>query len=143
MALNAYLHLTLGGTAVAGGVTQKGREGTIEVNSFEWSFDSDGNVGEVKFTANVEKSTVPISQGLKNASVADALFDFWTPSNTGAETKFYTVHGTNGKVTSASFWMVNNLDPTLMRYPPTMQYTMSFAAIEQTWMADGTAVTIP
>ena len=143
MALNAYLHLTLGGTAVLGGVTQKGREGTIEVNSFEWSFDSDGNVGEVKFTADVEKSTVPISQGLKSSAVADALFDFWLPSNTGVETKFYTVHGTNGKVTSASLWMLNNLDVSLLKYPVTMQYTMSFPAIEQTWTADGSAVTIP
>jgi type VI protein secretion system component Hcp len=143
MALNSYLHLTLGGTPVVGSVTQKGREGTIEVNSFEWSFDSDGNVGEVKFTADVEKGTVPMSQGLKSAAVADALFDFWLPSSTGAETKFYTVHGTNGRITSASIWLLNNLDPTLTRYPITMQYTMSFAAIEQTWTADGTSVTIP
>jgi hypothetical protein len=39
--------------------------------------------------------------------------------------------------------MLNNQDPTLTRFAPAMQYTMKFAAIEQTWTADGTAVTIP
>ena len=37
MALNTYLTLTLDGTAVQGGVTQKGREGTIMVTSLDWS----------------------------------------------------------------------------------------------------------
>jgi type VI protein secretion system component Hcp len=143
MALSTYLHLTLGGTAVTGSVTQKGREGTIEVNSFEWSFDSDGNIGEVKFTSDLEKGSVPIEAGLKSQAVADALFDFWLPSATGVETKFYTWHGTNGKVTSATIWMLNNQDPSLTKYPTSMQWTMSFASIEQTWTADGTAVTVP
>jgi hypothetical protein len=39
--------------------------------------------------------------------------------------------------------MMNNNDPTLTKYATVMQYTMSFAAIEQTWLADGTAVTLP
>jgi type VI protein secretion system component Hcp len=143
MALSTYLHLTLGGNPVVGSVTQKGREGTIEVNAFEWSFDSDGNVGEVKFTSDLEKGSVPIAQGLKSSAVADALFDFWQPTSSGVEVKFFTLHGTNGKVTSASVWMLNNQDPALMKYATTMQYTMSFAAIEQVWTADGTSVTIP
>jgi type VI protein secretion system component Hcp len=144
MALNAYLHLTLGGVAVTGSVTQTGRVGLIEVNSLEWSFDSDGNVGEIKFLSDLDKAAVPIGQGLKSAAVADALFDFWTPSqSTGGEAKYYTLHGTNGRVTSVNLWMLNNQDPTLTRYPAAMQYTMKFAAIEQTWLADGTAVTMP
>jgi type VI secretion system Hcp family effector len=143
MALNAYLHLTLDGTAVTGSVTQSGRVGLIEVNSLEWSFDSDGNVGEIKFLSDLDKASVPIGQGLKSAAVADALFDFWTPSQTGQETKYFTLHGTNGRVTSVNLWMLNNQDPTLTRFAPAMQYTMKFAAIEQTWTADGTAVTIP
>ena len=67
MALNSYLHLTLDGTPVLGSVTQKGREGTIEVNAFEWSFDSDGNVGEVKFTSDIDKATVPIGQAYRGS----------------------------------------------------------------------------
>jgi hypothetical protein len=61
MALNTYLHLTLGGVAVTGSVT---RVGLIEVISLEWSFDSDGNIGEIKFLADIDKAAVPIGQGL-------------------------------------------------------------------------------
>ena len=143
MALNAYLHLKLAGVDVPGSVTQTGRVGLIEVNSFEWSFDSSGNVGEVKFTAALDKATVPIGQGLKTQAVVDALFDFWTPSQSAVETLYFTLHGTNGKVTSVNLWQLNNKDPNLMRYAITMEYTMSFTAIQETWMADSTTVTIP
>ena len=144
MALNTYLHLKLNGSNVQGGVIQKGREGTIEVTSLDWSFDSDDNVGEIKFTAELDKATVPISAGLKNDAVADALFDFYdTGGFTGTEVKNFTLHGTNGRVTSVNVWMMNNKDPNLTRYPTTIQYTMSFAAIEQTWVDGGVSVTIP
>jgi type VI protein secretion system component Hcp len=146
MALNTYLHLTLGGVAVTGSVIQANRVGLIEVTSLEWSFDSDGNIGEIKFLSDIDKAAVPIGQGLKSAAVVDALFDFYTPATSsggGTETKYYTLHGTNGRVTSVSLWMMNNNDPTLTKYATAMQYTMSFAAIEQTWLADGAAVTLP
>jgi type VI protein secretion system component Hcp len=146
MALNTHLHLKLDNVEVTGGVIQKGREGTIEVNSFEWSFDSDGIVGEVKFTAGLGRETPVISAGLKSGAVADALFDFYQAAGvggTGVEAKNYTLHGTDGKVTSVNVWMLNNNDPNLMRYDTTMQYTMSFQQIEQTWVPTNTAVTIP
>ena len=57
MALNTYLHLKLNNANVQGGVIQKGREGTILVTSLDWSFDSDENVGEMKFTAELDQAT--------------------------------------------------------------------------------------
>jgi type VI protein secretion system component Hcp len=143
MALNTYLHLKLNNVDVDGGVTQKGREDTIMVTSLEWSFDSDGNVGEIKFTGELDKETVPIAAGLKSSAVADALFDFWQPGSSGIETKVFTLHGTNGRVTSVNYWMMNNKDPNLMRYETTVQYTMSFQSIVQTWLAGGLTVAIP
>ena len=144
MALNTYLHLKLNNTPVTGGVTQKGREGTILVTSLEWSFDSDGNVGEVKFTAELDREVPKISAGLKSSAIADALFDFWQPGGPlGTEVKVFTLHGTNGEVTSVNVWMLNNKDPNLTRYETTMQYTMSFAQIEQEWLPTSDAVTIP
>ena len=143
MALNTYLTLTLNGAAVQGGVTQKGREGTIMVTSLDWSFDSDGNVGEVKFTSEMDRETPVIGAGLKNNAVAVATFDFYQPSASGIEVKSFTLHGTGGKVTSVNIWMLNNKDPSLMKYETTMQYTMSFQSIEQTWVPTGAAVTIP
>ena len=143
MALNTYLHLKLNNTNVQGGVTQKGREGTILVTSLEWSFDNDGNVGEVKFTAELDLETTKISAGLKNSAVVDALFDFYQPGQLGVETKVFTLHGTSGEVTSVNLWMLNNKDPNLTRYETTMQYTMSFAQLEQTWLATNDSVTIP
>lgn len=143
MALNTYLHLRLNNVPVDGSVTQKGREKTIEVNSLEWSFDSDGNVGEVKFTAELDQETTAIAAGLKSDAVADALFDFYQASLNGVETKVFTLHGKNGAVTSVNYWMLNNTDPNLIRYETTIQYTMSFPGIEQTWVANGNTVTIP
>ncbi len=146
MALNTYLHLELNGSPVQGGVTQKGREGTILVTSLDWSFDSDANIGEVKFTAELDRETVPIATGLKNAQAVDALFDFYQPGSGptgGIETKVFTLHGTNGRVTSLNYWMLNNKDPNLTRYETTVQYTMSFASIEQTWLNGNISLVIP
>src|SRR6266567_6812261 len=137
MALNTYLTLTLDGAAVTGGVTQKGREGTIMVTSLDWSFDSDGNVGEVKFTSEMDRETPLIGAGLKNNAVAVATFDFYQTSVSGTEVKSFTLHGTNGKVTSENIWMLNNKDPALQRYETTMQYTMSFQHLEQIWVPTG------
>ena len=135
MALNTYLTLTLDGVAVNGSVTQKGRENTIEVNSLEWAFDSDGVVGEVKFVADIDKATPFIANGLKNNQVADATFTFWTPvvSSIGTETQYFTLHGTAGKVTSMDLWMPYNLDPNQTRYPNSVQHSMKFGSMTMTW----------
>jgi len=144
MALNTILQLRLNNVAVVGGNVQKAREGTIVVTSLDWSFDSDDNIGEVKFTAELDRETPVIGNGLKNDAVADALFDFYDLNkSTGAEVKIFTLHGTSGRVTSVNLWQMNNLDPNLARYAVTIQYTMSFTAIEQTWVATNTSVTIP
>src|SRR5712692_10351469 len=112
MALNTYLHLKLDNVAVDGSVMQKGREGTIEVDSLEWSFDSDGNVGEVKFSGAIDKATVPIGGGLKSNASVEATFDFWEATPSGSEVLYFTLHGTSGKVTSIDLWMPNNKDPS-------------------------------
>ena len=135
MALNTYLTLTLDGVAVTGGVTQSGRQGTIEVNSLEWSFDSDGNIGEVKFVGDVERSTPVISNGLKLSQVAEAYFRFYQASAQGVEVQYFTLHGTAGKVTSADLWMPNNVDPALTRYNNSVQYTMTFGSMNLDYAA--------
>ena len=135
MALNTYLTLTLDGVAVTGGVTQSGRQGTIEVNSLEWSFDSDGNVGEVKFVGDVERSTPVIANGLKLSQVAEAYFRFYQASQTGTEVQYFTLHGTAGKVTSADLWMPNNVDPALLRFSNSVQYTMTFGSMSLDYAA--------
>ncbi len=129
MALNTYLTLTLDGVAVTGGVTQAGRQGTIEVNSLEWSFDSDGNVGEVKFVGDIERSTPVIANGLKLSQVAEAYFRFYQAGSTGIETQYFTLHGTAGKVTSADLWMPNNADAAFVRFSNSVQYTMTFGSM--------------
>ena len=142
MALNTYLTLKLDNVPVQGSVTINGRQGTIEINSLEWSFDSDGNVGEIKWIGDVDKSTTDISAGLTTQAAVDATFDFYTPSQTGTETNFFRLHGTNGKVTSVNLWMPNNQDPNLTRYSTTMQVTMSFPSVTETYVVDGTTATI-
>jgi type VI secretion system Hcp family effector len=145
MALNAYLSLKLNGADVDGSVTQKGREDTIMVTSLEWSFDSDGNVGEVRFTVEADdESLVPMSNGLKSNQSVEASFDFYTASQTGVEVKYLTLHGVNGRITSSNMWMLNNKDPNLTRYETTIQYTMSFPTITETQhVPTSRSVTIP
>ena len=144
MALNTYLTLTLDGVAVHGSVVQKGRENTIEVNSLEWAFDSDGNVGEVKFVGDIDKATPVIAAGLKGNQVADGTFLFYTVNRTtGLEVNYFTLHGTAGKVTSVDMWMANNLDPTLTRYAPAVQYTMKFTSMQIIWSDGPITTTIP
>jgi type VI protein secretion system component Hcp len=142
MALNTYLTLKLDNVAVAGSVTQKGREGTIEVNSLEWSFDADGNLGEIKWISDVDSSTTDISNGLTTDADVDATFNFYTPSVTGVETNHFRLAGSGGRVTSVNIWMPNNTDPNLTRYATTMQVTMSFPSVTETWLADSTTAVI-
>ena len=142
MALNTYLKLKLDGANVSGSVIQKGREGTIEVHSLEWSFDSDGNIGEIKFVAFIDKATPAISNGLKNNQVADAEFEFYTVSFQGTEDQYFTLHGTNGQVTSVDLWMPNNKDTALQSHANSVQYTMSFEATTMTREDTGATSTI-
>lgn len=142
MALNTYLTLKLDNVAVAGSVTQKGREGTIEVNSLEWSFDSDGNLGEIKWIGDVDASTTDISAGLTTQAAVEATFNFYAPSSSGVEVNTFRLAGTNGKVTSVNLWMPNNQDPNLQRYATTMQVTMSFPSVTETYVPDGTTAVV-
>ena len=142
MALNTYLTLKLANVAVVGSVIQKGREGTIEVHSLEWSFDSDGNVGEIKWIGEVDKATTDISAGLTTQAAVDATFNFYTPSTTGSEVNYFRLAGTNGRVTSVNIWMPNNQDPNLTRYDTTLQVTMSFPSVTETYVPDGTTAVI-
>jgi type VI secretion system Hcp family effector len=142
MALNTYLTLKLDNVAVQGSVTIKGREGTIEINSLEWSFDSDGNVGEIKWIGDVDKAITGISAGLTTQAAVDATFNFYIASPTGLEVNYFRLGGTNGKVTSVNIWMPNNQDPALQRYNTTCQVTMSFPSITETYVPDGTTATV-
>lgn len=148
MALNTYLTLTLDGVAVNGSVTQTGRVNMIEVHSLEWSFDSDGNIGEVKFVGDIDKATPVIAAGLKGNQVADATFQFWTPqlvggTGSGTEAQYFTLHGTAGRVTSLDMWMANNKDPSLAKYQNAVQYTMKFTSMQILWVDGAITTTIP
>ena len=142
MALNTYLTLKLANVAVVGSVIQKGREGTIEIHSLEWSFDSDGNVGEIKWIGEIDKATTDISAGLVSQANVDATFNFYQPSQTGAEINYFRLAGSPGKITSVNLWMPNNVDPNLTRYDTTLQVTMSFPSVTETYVIDGTTAVI-
>lgn len=142
MALNTYLTLKLDNVAVQGSVIIKGREGTIEIHSLEWSFDSDGNVGEIKWIGEIDKATTDISAGLVSQANVDATFNFYTTTQQGVETNYFRLAGSPGKVTSVNIWMPNNQDPNLTRYDTTLQVTMSFPSVIETYVIDGTTATV-
>jgi hypothetical protein len=61
--------------------------------------------------------------------VAEAFFRMYQASLTGQTTNYFTLHGTNGRVTSADLWMPNNVDPSLQKYNNSVQYTMKFGSM--------------
>jgi type VI secretion system Hcp family effector len=143
MALNTYLTLKLDGSVVHGSVIRKGFEDTIEVHSLEWAFDSDGNVGEVKFVSEIDEALPVIATGLKTNKVADATFRFFMANPNGTESQSFTLHGTQGKVTSLDMWTPNTQDPNLTRYDHTVQYTIKFGSMLITWVPGNIHETIP
>ncbi len=152
MALNAYLTLegeTQG--AVAGSVTQGGREDSIMVIGFNHEIVSPRDAASglptgkrqhkpLVITKEIDKSS-PLLQLIlcTNENITKFEINFWAPSATGQEAVFYKIELENASIAGIHQEMLNN------KYPENMQHkereTISFCYQKIIWTFEDGGIT--
>jgi type VI secretion system secreted protein Hcp len=150
MALNAYLRLT--GKAqgeIRGGVTQKGREGSIMVISLWHEIVSPRDPVSHRPTGKRHHKPLIITKETDRATpllysvlahneiVTSWKLQLWRASPTGAEQQHYTIELFNANVSSIQFRMPNNKHPHLMRFSEYEEVAFTYQKIIWTWTDGG------
>jgi type VI secretion system secreted protein Hcp len=140
MAETVHLSLTLDGQAIQGESTQTslGRGNTIELLSFEYAVQKDGDAkvpGDFKMVSRLDKAFPLIAHGLSANQVAAGTFKFFRPNPNGDGTteQFFTITAASGKITSYDLWVPATNVPASATQPPLVQYTMSFEQVTLTY----------
>lgn len=151
MAIMAYMQVKgqkQGG--IKGSVTQKGREGSIEVIACHHSIVSPrdpqsglptGQRMHKPFTVVkvTDKSTPPLYSALcTNENLPVVTIEFWRPqlrsaTGTGAEVQYYIVKLTNANIASITAMMPNVEDPTPQKFDMHEEVAFSYQKIEWVW----------
>ncbi len=144
MADTVHLYLKLDGVEIQGESTQisLGRANSIECTSLSFDVVEEGGAtrtGEIKVAARIDKATPLVVKGLVDKQTADAVFKFFRPSPTGDGTteQFFTIAGKSGRVRAADMWVPSTLNPATHDVPPMMQYSFSFAEVQETYTNNG------
>lgn len=147
MALGGYLTLT--GTKhgpIVGSVTQKGREGSIEVVSFfhEIVAPRDPASGRptgkrmhkpFSITKPVDRSTPLLNDVLtNNENLTEVLLKLYRPTPTGVEKLAFTVRLVNATISGIQLRMLNNRQQRYSRMPELEEVSFTYQRIEWTWM---------
>lgn len=154
MALKAYLRLkgSVQGE-IKGSVTQKGREGRIEVlaSNHQVARAPDGK-GQLHPPFELLKPLDQASTKLYQAWVANEAFSdceiqYWAPkasavagSAAGVEVQVYTVKLTQARLSQIDFEQPNTLDADALRWPICETLQFSYERIEWLWTATGHSV---
>jgi type VI secretion system secreted protein Hcp len=150
MASSAFLTL-VGKTqgAITGGVTIKGREGSILVHSFENEILSplDPTTGQptgkrehepIVILKEIDKSSPRLWAALvSNEILTTWVLRFWGPGAKGTEQEFYTITLTNASISSVREYMVDNLTAADASLPMLEEVTFTYQKIEWTWTDGG------
>jgi type VI secretion system secreted protein Hcp len=150
MALNAYL------TAIGqkqgqlkGGVTQKGREGSIAVYAVDHEILSPRDAASglptgkrqhkpITITKEIDKATPLLLKALvTNEVLTEVILKFFSANPNGVETNNYIIKLTNATIASVHTGMENNkLEPGL-KLPVLEQVSFVYQKIEWTWVDGG------
>ena len=154
MAINGYLTLTAQKQGdIKGGVTQKGREGTIAVHAFNLQIFSprDAATGlptgkrqhePIRILKDVDKSTPLLWNALvNNENLTSWVLKFYAPSPNGIEQQMYTVSLTNANIASISESMLDNEIPANANIPLREDITFTYQKITWTWTDGGITAT--
>ena len=122
------IYLTLKGQKqgdIKGGVTQKGREGSIAVQYLQSSIVSPRDAASglptgkrqhkpLVFRKSVDKSTPLLMNALvNNENLTTAEFKFWRPSTQlGTEQQYFTIKLTNANIASSNLYHPDSYDST-------------------------------
>lgn len=154
MASSAYL--TLAGKTqgpITGGVTIKGREGSILVHSFENEILSplDPTTGQptgkrehepIVILKEIDKSSPRLWTALvTNEVLTTWVLRFWATGPTGVEQEIYTITLTNASIASIREFMDDNLVPADATLPLLEEVTFTYQKIQWTWTDGGITAT--
>ncbi|HEY4930932.1 MAG TPA: Hcp family type VI secretion system effector [Terriglobales bacterium] len=151
MALMAYM--TVKGQKqgiLKGSVTQKGREGSIQVIAYHHNIVSPrdpqsglptGQRLHKPFTVLkvTDKATPPLYTALcTNENLTEVTINFWKPqikagTGTGSEVQYYTVKLTNANIASIAAMMPNVEDPAQQKFDMQEEVAFTYQKIEWTW----------
>jgi type VI secretion system secreted protein Hcp len=155
MALNSYLKLKGQKQGdIKGSVTQKGREGKIQVIAVSHSIISPRDPASglptgkrmhkpFTITKELDKSSPLLYNVLvNNENVSEWELQFWTPQlsakqGVGSEVQHYTVKLINANIASIDFRMANNKHPDLMKFAEYEEVAFTYQRIEWTWNEGG------
>jgi type VI secretion system secreted protein Hcp len=144
MALNAYL--TLKGQTqgvIKGSVTQKGREGSLEVYGWNHEVASPRDAASglptgkrqhkpITIIKPIDKSSPLLMKALvDNENIPEWKLQCWKPSPTGAENQYYTVELVNANVAQIRVEQLNNKYPENM--PHELREYVAFTYQKITW----------
>ena len=151
--LFTYLTLTIDGQVVTGGVTQSGREGTIQTAAFSMPgfspVSAAGVAGPaqsrpVTATLSVDQATPLLFQAWANGGVIDsAVFRLYRPTQTGQEENYMTVTLTNGRIAGVALTSPDTNDVALISRPTTVHVTFTYATATWDFEVGGPSVTRP
>ncbi len=154
MASSAFL--TLAGQKqgpITGGVTIKGREGSILVHSFENEILSalDPTSGlptgkrehePIVIVKEIDKSSPKLWSALvNNENLTTWVLRFWATGATGVEQNIYTITLTNARIASIREFMDENLAPAEATLPLLEEVTFTYQKIQWTWTDGGITAT--
>lgn len=147
MALNAYL--TVKGQkqgGIRGSVTQKGREGSIQVHSFSNEVLSPRDPASGLPTGKrmhkpliilkeVDKSSPLLWNVLvQNENLTEWTLDFWEVSAATPEKRIYSIRLTNASIASMRESMLDNEDAANARYTLLEEISFTYQRIEWVWI---------
>jgi type VI secretion system secreted protein Hcp len=153
-----YIYLTLKGQKsgnIQGGVTQKGRQDSIQVQYLQQKRISPRDpasglpTGKIQhealvFRKTLDKST-PILQNVMstNESLTEVHFKFWKPSITGAETQHFTIDLQNASIASFNLYHPDTMDSGAGGTAPDSleELTLTYQKITWTWTDGGVSAT--
>lgn len=156
----AYVITTLGSASAAesiflsireirGEVTQKGREGFMEVYGYSHEIhsprDSASGLPTGKRQHMPFRVVIPQSQATplllqaqaRNQILPEVKVLFFRPTINGAEQQYFTYTLTNARVSSYRSWNPNKLDPSVATYVPSTEIAFTYESMTWTYEDGG------
>lgn len=146
MAVNAYLNIVAQKQgAILGSVTQKGREGTIQVIAVMHEIVGSRIPGSCRPTGKRKHKPLVITKFIDRASpllhnilatnenIPSFELRFFAPDPTGIEKQHYTIRLTNANISSIHFRMPNTRSKFSMQLPEREEVAFTYQKIAWVW----------
>lgn len=148
--LNAYLKLRGQKSGdVKGGVTLRGREGSIMVTAVHHEVVSPRDAASGLPTGKLQHKPLVITKEVDPASpilykllttnekITSFRLQFWKPGASGQEVQYFTIELVNASIATISARMLDNKNPELARYAFREEIAFTYEKIVWTWVDGG------